>query len=102
MVSRNTLRARVRINELTDELAVGAAVRLRVDSDDIREVVAAVVQYLLDEYPSQDLYIPSCAQWPVEAIRADMAAGLSVRAICRKYRMDRRTLYRLIDDAVAA
>lgn len=98
MVSRNTLRARVRINELTDELAVGAAVRLRVDSDDIREVVAAVVQYLLDEYPSQDLYIPAGVTYPLEEIRAAVRAGESMRAICQRFRTDRRTVYRLLEE----
>ena len=97
-MSRNTLRARVRINELTDELAVGAAVRLRVDSDDIRDVVAAVVQYLLDEYPSQDLYIPGGVRYPVAEIRAAVRAGESMRSICQRFRTDRRTVYRLLDE----
>lgn len=98
-MSRNTHRARVRLRELADELAIGAAMRLRTDADEIRPVIDAVVAYLVEEYPSQDLYIPSAVDYPVAAIRADFGV-LSVRAMCRKYRCDRRTLYRLLDDDV--
>jgi hypothetical protein len=98
---RNTRRRRARIHELTEELAIGAALRLRRDSDDIRPVVAAVVAYLVEEYPAQDLYIPASltsVNYPVAAIRAAIASGQSVRATCMRFRLDRRTLYRLLDD----
>jgi hypothetical protein len=42
-VSRNTHRARARLRELADELAIGAAMRLRTDADEIRPVIDAVV-----------------------------------------------------------
>lgn len=99
-MSRHTLRRRVRISELTDELAIGAALRLRCDSDDIYHVVAAVVEYLVEEYPAQDLYIPASLRedvYPVEEIRRAVDAKESVRSICRRFRIDRRTLYRLLD-----
>lgn len=99
-MSRNTLRRRVRISELTDELAIGAAMRLRCDSDDIHHVVAAVVAYLVEEYPAQDLYIPASLQpgsYPREAIKRAVESKESVRAICKRFRIDRRTLYRLLD-----
>ncbi len=95
---RHTRRARV--NELVDELAVGAALRLRCSTGDIHGVVQAVVEYLTTEYPSQDLYIPASItppEYPVEAIRRAVAEGKSIRSICKKYRMDRRTVYRLLD-----
>ncbi|MDG9765606.1 hypothetical protein, partial [Stenotrophomonas sp. GD04064] len=101
VVSRNTVRNKVRISELTEELAVGAALRLRCDSDDIRSVVEAVVAYLVEEYPAQDLYIPASMQssaYPVEAIRKGMQEQESVRSLCRRFRIDRRTLYRLLDE----
>lgn len=99
-MSRNTQRRRARIDELTDELSVGAALRLRADSDDIRIVVAAVVAYLVEEYPAQDLYIPAstAVEYPVQSIRAAITAGRSVRSVCTQYRIDRRTLYRLLDE----
>ena len=81
---------------------MGAALRLRTDSDEIRAVVEAVVAYLFEEYPAQDLYVPSSVSYPVEQIRADMASGMSVRKICHKYRLDRRTLYRVVDEAALA
>ena len=96
-MSRNTLRIRVRFSELADELAVGAAIRLRTDSDAIRHIVDAVVAYLTEEYPSQDLYIPGGVVYPVEEIRAAVRLGESMRSICRKYRISRRTVYRLLD-----
>lgn len=103
-MSRNTLRRSVRISELQEELAVGAAMRLRCDSDDIRRVVDAVVAYLVDEYPSQDLYIPSSLarpHYPVDAIRSAIKSKESVRAVCKRFRIDRRTLYRLMDEGAA-
>lgn len=100
-MSRNTVRRKARIHELADELAIGAALRLRADSDAIRPIVDAVVQYLIEEYPSSDLYIPSSVIYPVEDIRADMSAGMSMRCICRKYRVSRGTVYRLLDAEAA-
>jgi Mor family transcriptional regulator len=99
-MSRKVARCRARVSELVDELAIGAALRLRLDSDDIRPVVEAVVAYLVEEYPSQDLYIPASAsepQYPVAEIRAALQGGKSIRAICREFRMSRRTLYAVID-----
>lgn len=98
-MSRNTHRVRARIEELAEELAIGAAIRLRTDSDAIRHIVDAVVAYLVDEYPSQDLYIPGGVTYPVEEIRAAVRTGQSMRAICRKFRVSRRTVYRLLDEA---
>lgn len=98
-MSRNTQRRRARLCELADELAIGASIRLRTDADQIRPVIDAVVAYLVEEYPAQDLYIPSLAEYPVGNIRADFGA-MSMRALCRKYRCDRRTIYRLLDEDV--
>lgn len=103
-MSRNTLRRRVRISELSEELAIAAAQRLRCDSDDIRHIVDAVVSYLVEEYPAQDLYIPASlaeTSYPVAAIRDHVEKGESVRAICKRFRIDRRTLYRLMDSEAA-
>jgi hypothetical protein len=106
-VSRHTPRRRARIDQLADELTVGAAFRLRCDSDDIHDVVRAVVEYLIEEYPAQDLYIPSslgASAYPVEEMRAALESGESARSVCRKFRVSRRTLYALLDqpkDAVA-
>lgn len=100
LVSRNTLRRRVRVNELADELAIAAAQRLRCDSDDIRPIVDAVVAYLVEEYPAQDLYIPA-SQVPIDDIRRHVAAGESIRSVCRRFRIDRRTLYRLLGQEAA-
>ena len=99
-MSRHTARRKARINELAEELSIGAAMRLRCDSDDIRHVVDAVVAYLVEEYPSQDLYIPASLAppaYPVDAIRADFARE-SMNYVCKKYRIDRRTVYRILGD----
>jgi len=91
------MRRRARIDDLAEELCIGAALRLRTDSDTIRPVVDAVVAYLVEEYPSQDLYIPSSTTYPVDCIRAAVRAGESLRTICRKFRVSRRTVYGLLD-----
>lgn len=98
-MSRHTTRRKARIDELADELTIGAALRLRCESDDIHAVVRAVVDYLIEEYPAQELYIPSSVTYPLVEIRAAVAAGESVRAVCRKFRISRVTLYRLLDEA---
>lgn len=97
-MSRNTPRARLRIEELIEELSIGAAIRMRTDSDAIEATVRAVVAYLIDEYPGQDLYIPAVQepQYPRERILDDLARNRSVRYICRKHRVSRRTVYRVI------
>ncbi|MGE4366197.1 hypothetical protein [Thermomonas sp.] len=97
-MSRHTVKRKARINELTEELTIGAALRLRRDSDDIHDVVRAVVDYLIEEYPAQELYIPSSVTYPVEELRAALASGKSVRAICKEYRIHRTTLYRVVGE----
>ena len=100
-MSRHTRRAK--IEELTEELTVGAAMRLRCDGTEIHKVVRAVVDYLVQEYPSQDLYIPaslSTESYPLAQMRQDLESGrMTIRAICRKYRVSSRTLYQLLDGA---
>ena len=95
-MSRHTRRAK--IEELTEELTVGAAMRLRCDGTEIHKVVRAVVDYLVQEYPSQDLYIPASVTYPVADIQRDIQGGMSVRRVCRKYRIARQTLYRLLEE----
>lgn len=95
-MSRHTVKRKARVDELVDELAIGAAMRLRCNSDDIHDIVKAVVAYLREEYPAQELYIPSSVTYPVEELRAALASGTSVRAICKRHRIDRRTLYRVV------
>ena len=100
MVTRKVHRRKARVEELTEELAIGAAMQLRCESTDIHQVVQAVVDYLVKEYPAQDLYIPAgftADQYPVEKIRGDLAAGKSIRWVCKKYRISRKTLYPLLD-----
>ena len=94
-MTRHTRRAK--IEELTEELTVGAAMRLRCESIEIHTVVRAVVDYLVQEYPSQDLYIPASVTYPVADIQRDVQGGMSVRRVCRKYRIARQTLYRLLE-----
>ncbi len=97
-MTRHTTRRRAQIDALADELAIGAAIRLRTDSDRVRPVVDAVVAYLLEEYPGQDLYIPACRiEIPIEAIRADLREGKPMREICKRYRVSRATVYRTLD-----
>lgn len=98
-MSRNSRRSRARLRELAEELAIGAAMRLRTDADEIRPVIDAVVAYLVEEYPAQDLYIPAEVDYPVAQIREDFGL-MSMRALCRKYRCDRRTIYRLLDEGI--
>ena len=101
-MTRKTVRRKARISELAEELAIGAAMRLRCDSDGIRPIVDAVVAYLVEEYPSQDLYIPASVTYPVDAIRAAAAGKVSVRRICALFRISRATFYRLMDAAETA
>lgn len=99
-MSRHTRRAK--IEELAEELTVGAAMRLRCDGTEIHKVVRAVVDYLVQEYPSQDLYIPASVTYPVADIQRDIQGGMSVRRVCRKYRIARQTLYRLLEERAPA
>lgn len=96
-MSRSITNRLERIRQLKGELAIGAAIRLRTDADEIRGIVDAVVDALLEEYPAQDLYVPAPIKYPVAEIRADFRS-MSMRALCKKYHCDRRTIYRLLDD----
>jgi hypothetical protein len=99
LVTRKVNRRRARLDELTEELCIGAAMRLRCESESIHDVVKAVVDYLTEEYPAQDLYIPAGIvpeAYPVAAMKAAMASGESVRKICQRFQIRRQTLYRLV------
>ena len=99
-MTRNTTRVTLRAEDLVEELALGAAVRLKCNSDDIHHVVRAVVDYLVAEYRAQDFYIPAGfgpAKYPVAEIRQAVAAGESVRSVCRRFHLSRRTLYGLLE-----
>lgn len=99
-MTRKVSRQKARVEQLAEELAIGAAMQLRCDSSEIHQVVKAVVDYLVKEYPAQDLYIPAgftSDQYPVERIKADLASGKSIRFVCKKYRISRKTLYPLLD-----
>lgn len=99
-MSRNTPRRLVRIQELIEELSIGAAQRLKTDSDAVEPIVRAVVAYLVDEYPGQDFYVPSVQEprYPRERIWADLDANRSVRAICKRNRVGRNTVFRAIEE----
>lgn len=102
LVSRKVSRTKARIDDLVDELTAGAAMRLRCDGTDIHGTVSAVVDYLVENYPAQDLYIPADigpSAYPVEAIRDAVKQGKSMRSIQRTYRVSRRTIYRLMDES---
>ncbi len=100
-MTRKVARQRARIDQLVDELSIGAACRLHRDSDEIHEVVGAVVAYLIEEYPAQDLYIPAGIRpdaYPRDAIRAAVLGGESARSVCRRFRLHRRKLYEILGD----
>lgn len=97
MVTRKCERQRVRFDELTEELADATARRLGCPVSDVHAAVAALVSYLAEEYATTDFYIPAPPrELPVDEIREAMARGESVRSICRRYRSDRRTIYRVM------
>lgn len=63
-------------------------------------IIERLIQCLQDDRGGDVIYIPVRRRhYPMDRIRADLEAGLAIRAICRRYRMDRRTLYRLLDEA---
>lgn len=100
-MSRHTQRRRVQIDALVDELSIAAAQRLKTDSDECEPYIRAVVAYLVEEYPAQELYIPASAnpKYPVERIRAALRDGQSVRSICKQYGVGRWTVYRISEEA---
>jgi hypothetical protein len=101
-VSRKVSRRKARVEELAEELTIGAALRLKCESRDIHAVVRAVVDYLVQEYPAQDLYIPAGiapSAYPIAAIRAALSAGQPRRAICKRFQLSPKTLYRILAEA---
>lgn len=97
-MTRHTQKRQAVATALVEELSIGAALRLKCDSDDINSTVRAVVEYIMDEYRGQEFYIPSTVTWPVEQLREALASKESVRSICRRFKIDRRTLYRVVSD----
>lgn len=93
-MSRHTQRREVRRRELIDELSIAAAVRLKLDSDDIEHIITAAVDYLIEEYPAQDLYIPARSSTTHADIRAALQTGAGIREICRNLGVSRATVYR--------
>lgn len=70
---------------------------------DVAEVVQQLVTHLQRNYGGTEIYIPVPGRaYPVDAIREAFRRGDSIRSICRAYQVDRRTLYRLLDDELTA
>lgn len=63
-----------------------------------RYMVRPILQHLCSEYGGTQLYIPAMRKgYRVEDIRNDFFESRDVDAVCRKYSISRRTLYRLLD-----
>jgi Mor family transcriptional regulator len=61
-------------------------------------IVEPIVRHLQQNHGGEQFYVPAIGRtYPLEEIRAAFASGASARALCRKYRVSRRTLYRLLD-----
>jgi Mor family transcriptional regulator len=86
--------ARELLNELVR--AVCEATGLRAVS--AVRFVEPIVRHLQQNYGGEQLYIPSVGRtYPVDEMRQAVLSGVSMRALCRKYKVSRRTLYRLLD-----
>lgn len=60
-------------------------------------MVERLVTHLQRTVGGTVLYIPALGRrYPVDAIRAAMHRGDSIRSICRTFQIDRRTFYRLM------
>lgn len=94
-MSRHTQRRRVQIDALVDELSIAAAQRLKTDSDAIEPTVRAIVAYLVEEYPAQELYIPAQPSNRDQQIIEALAKGRPIRNICRELDVSRATVYRI-------
>ncbi len=66
---------------------------------EVERILCAVITYLQQTYAGDELYIPLPARViPVADIRSALRSGMSVRAICRRWRIASKTLYRMLDD----
>lgn len=86
--------ARELLNEFVRVLCEATGMR----SINAIRLVEPIVRYLQQNHGGEQLYIPAIGRtYPVEEIRRAVSAGISIRALCRKYRVSRKTLYRLLD-----
>lgn len=61
-------------------------------------VLSALIDQLQALRGGDVVYIPTPSrQYRVDQMREALDSGVSVREICRRHRLDRRTLYRLLD-----
>lgn len=69
-----------------------------IDGKTAGTLVGRLIDYLQRTRPGDTIYIPVRSRdYPVADIRAAIRAGDSIRAVCANFRLDRRTLYRLLD-----
>ncbi len=104
MPQRHTTRQSAKVADLAAELTSAAVHRLGNGRHEVADVVASIVAYLVEEYPSQDLYIPSerAPRYPLERIKADLRANKSVRSICASHHVGRGTVKRIRDSLSSA
>lgn len=89
------------VEELKDAMMRGA-VEAGASQQEAERIIAPALEQLQREHGGHRVYIdvirqPPC--YPIERIREAVMDGESVRAICARFHIDRRSLYRLLDES---
>jgi len=82
---------------LQDELAMALQEAIHIPFDEATTYAAPIVRYLQQQYGGDELYIPQpYLVRDVQDVLRARDSGMSIKDICKHFRMSRRTYFRLL------
>jgi hypothetical protein len=87
---------------LLDDLISATKAATGYPEEHVRQFIEPAMSYLLREYGGDRLPKLEQKGYPVSDILAALSRGTSKREVCKRYRISRTTLFRIITQAIAA
>lgn len=82
---------------LQDELAMALCQAKGLSFDEATTFAEPIVRHLQQQYGGDELYIPQpYVRRNVQEVLAAKESGMTVKDICRQFRLSRRTYFRLL------
>lgn len=88
------------MNAMIDDVVSATVAYTGYPEVHVRQFVEPATRYMLSAYSGERLPKPR-RSYPMDQIAQDLAAGVSMREVCRKYKIGFSTLYRLLATSIA-
>ena len=90
------------VESLEDEFVAAVCKDTGFQPSLARIIVKPIIQHLVDTYAGERLYVPTPRrQYPVDEIRRVLESTGDRDAVCKRYGISTRTLYRILSEQCA-